>query len=117
MGLFENVQVEADPKEEGYLLRFVVTERPRIGSIRLSGRQLIPEADLTEKLETKENDIYDPVKIKQDEKIIRDLYRKEGYARTNVSSKIEVISEKKYIIEFVIEENPQVFFDQYSYCR
>lgn len=109
MGLFEHVQVEADSKEDGYLLRFIVTERPRIQSVRISGRQLIPEEELTEKIATSENDIYDPVKIKQDEKIIRDLYRKKGYAQTKVSSKIETISEKKYIIDFVIEETPQVF--------
>jgi len=109
MGLFEHVQVEADPQEDGYLLRFIVTERPRIQSIRISGRELIPEEELTEKIATKKNDIYDPVKIKQDEKIIRDLYRKKGYTQTNVSSTIEIISEKKYTIDFVIEETPQVF--------
>lgn len=114
MGLFQNVRAEVDPQEAGYLLRFVVSERPRIQTIRFSGRQLIAEDDLIEAIQTKENDIYDPVKIKQDEKAIRDLYRKEGYARTNVIAKIETLTEKKYLVDFTIEENPQVFLTHIS---
>ena len=109
MGLFRNVRVEVDLKEDGYLLRFVVTERPRIQSIQFSGRQLITEEDITEKLQTKKSDIYDPVTTKQDAKRIRDLYRNKGYAQTNVTAEIEVISEKEYLVDFVIEETPQVY--------
>lgn len=109
MGLFSNVQVETEQQETGFLLRFVVTERPRIQTIRLSGARLISEEDLKEAIQTKDHGIYDPAKIKQDENIIRGLYRKEGYVRTKVSTHTEAITEKKYRVDFVIEETPQVF--------
>ena len=109
MGLFSNVRVEAEPQEIGFLVRFVVTERPRIETIRFIGASLVSETDIKEVIQTNVNEIYDPVRIKQDEKKIRDLYRKEGYARTKVSSQSEAISEKKYRVDFVIDETPQVF--------
>ena len=109
MGLFSNVQVETEQQETGFLLRFVVTERPRIQTIRLSGARLISEEDLKEAIQTKDHGIYDPAKIKQDENIIRGLYRKEGYVRTKVSTHTEAITEKKYRVDFVIEETPKSF--------
>ncbi|MBF0278189.1 MAG: outer membrane protein assembly factor BamA [SAR324 cluster bacterium] len=109
MGLFLNVEVEAEPEADGYLLRFVVTERPRVQDIRISGRQILSEDEITEKLKTEVNDIYDPVKISEDETTIRDMYRKKGYSQTRVSAEIEELSEKKYIVDFKIEETPKVF--------
>ena len=109
MGLFHNVRVETEQQEAGFLLRFVVTERPRVQTLRFSGADLIDEAELEEAIQTKDKGIYDPVKIKKDEEIIRNLYRKKGYVRTRVSTRSEAISEKNYRVDFVIEETPQVF--------
>ncbi len=109
MGLFKDVRVELDRLEDGFLLRFVVVERPRIQALRFEGRRALSEDTLLEELTTKTQEIYDPVKVKQDENIIRDLYRKDGYARVKVSHRIEEVSERDYIIHFVIDETPIVY--------
>ena len=109
MGLFQNVQAEVDAKEGGYLLRFVVTERPRVTAIQFTGRTIISEDDIVEAIPLKIGDIYDPIQLRQAENIIRELYQKEGYALVNVTAKTEIVAEKAYAVDFVIEENPKVF--------
>lgn len=109
MGLFQNVQAEVDSKDGGYILRFVVTERPRVSAIQFTGRKIVSEDDIVEAIPIKTGDIYDPVKLKQAEIIIRGLYQKKGYALVNVTAKTTVIAEKSYDVDFVIEENPKVF--------
>ena len=38
LGLFEDVKVESENRDGGYILRFIVVERPRVGQIKFSGR-------------------------------------------------------------------------------
>lgn len=109
MGFFEDVQVEVEEQTNGYLLIFMVVERPRVQDIRFTGRSLIYEEDITEKIKTKEFEIYDPVKTKQDEKIIRDLYRAKGYSQVSVITNVEKLTDKQYIVDYVINETNRVY--------
>ncbi|MBF0286343.1 MAG: outer membrane protein assembly factor BamA [SAR324 cluster bacterium] len=109
MGIFRDVRAEVDIQKFGHVLRFTVEERPRVQTVRIRGRNLISEDDITEKLKTKNGEIYDPVKVKQDVKIISDLYREKGYVKINVTSEIDKKTDNQYIVDFVINERPKVF--------
>ncbi len=109
MGIFQDVRAEVDIQEFGYLLRFVVVERPRVQTVRIRGRKLVSEDDIVEKLKTKNGEIYDPVKVKQDVKMISDLYREKGYVKIKVTSAIDKKTEKQYVVDFIINEHPKVF--------
>ena len=41
MNLFRDVQVEVETGEDGYLLRYVVTERARLADVRIEGLTLV----------------------------------------------------------------------------
>ncbi|MBF0236504.1 MAG: outer membrane protein assembly factor BamA [SAR324 cluster bacterium] len=109
MGLFQDVQVEVEQTPEGYVLRIHVTESPRVVRIILEGRTLVSQKDLQEKMTLKKMDIYDPVAVTENIKIIEDQYRKEGYARVYVESRIEEKTEQEYFLYFSINEAPRSY--------
>ena len=121
MKLFEDVKAEVklhDVEESGsngFLLRFVVKERPRLTEVKLIGVMLVERSEIEEKMTLAQYDPYDQEKIAVNEQIILEYYRKEGYPMVLVNSKIESVDSildpegKKFRIVFEIEEKPRVY--------
>lgn len=109
MGLFEDVKVEVEMQEEGYILRFIVLERPRVTELHFEGMKLLSVSDLDEELTIKKMDIYDPVKINENERLIENAYRKAGYAKVVVTSRVDKMTKQKYAVYFIVQESPRVF--------
>ena len=92
-GLFRDVRAEVEPLGDGYRLRYVVEERPRLLSVRLEGINLLDLDEIREKLLLRANDIYDPFKAEQDQTMILDKYREDGYTTARVLPRLEKESE------------------------
>ena len=121
MKLFEDVQAEVKLQDEtesgakGYLLRFVVKERPRLAEVKLVGVTLVERTVIEEKMPLLQYDPYDPEKIAVNEQIIMEYYRSEGYPRVRVNSRIEAVEPEletagnKFRVVFEMEEKPRVY--------
>ena len=121
MKLFEDVKAEVklqyvrESGSNGYLLRFVVKERPRLTEVKLIGVMLVERSEIEEKMTLAQYDPYDQEKIAVNEQIILEYYRNEGYPMVLVNSKIESVDSildpegKKFRIVFEIEEKPRVY--------
>jgi len=121
MKLFEDVKAEVklqdvrESESNGYLLRFVVKERPRLTEVKLIGVMLVERSEIEEKMTLAQYDPYDQEKIAVNEQIILEYYRSEGYPMVMVNSKIESVDSildpegKKFRIVFEIEEKPRVY--------
>ena len=121
MKLFEDVQAEvklqneAESGAKGYLLRFVVKERPRLAEVKLVGVTLVERTVIEEKMTLLQYDPYDPEKITVNEQIILEYYRSEGYPRVRVNSRIEAVEPEletagnKFRVVFEMEEKPRVY--------
>ena len=65
MNLFEDVTAEVEQQDEdgsglnGYLLRFVVSERPRLAEIKFEGILLAERTEIEEKMTLVQHDPYD----------------------------------------------------------
>ncbi|GIT71524.1 MAG: hypothetical protein Ct9H300mP28_13380 [Pseudomonadota bacterium] len=76
MNLFEDVTAEVEQQDEdgsglkGYLLRFVVSERPRRAEIKFEGILLAERTEIEEKMTLVQHDPYDPEKITVNKQII-----------------------------------------------
>ncbi len=108
-GLFRNVRAEVEPLGDGYRLRYVVEERPRLLSVQLEGVNLLDLDEIREKLLLRANDIYDPFKAEQDQTMILDQYRENGYTTARVLPRLEKESEQEYRLTYVAQEQPKVF--------
>ena len=128
MKLFEDVRAEVKLQEfeesgaKGYLLRFVVKERPRLAEVKLVGVMLVERTDIEEKMTLVRHDPYDQEKIAVNEQIILEHYRSEGYPLVRVNSRVETIESslesevKRYRVVFDMEEKPRVYLsDIYIY--
>ena len=121
MKLFEDVQAEVklqDSEEsgaKGYLLRFVVKERPRLSEVKLVGVMLVERTEIEEKMTLVQYDPFDQEKIAINEQIILEYYRSEGYPGVRVKSRVEVVESslesegKKFRVVFEMEEKPRVY--------
>jgi len=121
MKLFEDVQAEVKLQDfeesgaKGYLLRFVVKERPRLSEVKLVGVMLVERTEIEEKMTLVKYDPFDQEKIAVNEQIILEYYRSEGYSGVRVKSKVEAVESsleaegKKFRVVFEMEEKPRVY--------
>jgi len=121
MKLFEDVQAEVKLQDfeesgaKGYLLRFVVKERPRLAEVKLVGVILVERTEIEEKMTLVQYDPFDQEKIAVNEQIILEHYRSEGYSGVRVKSRVEAVESslesegKKFRVVFEMEEKPRVY--------
>jgi len=121
MKLFEDVQAEVKLQDfeesgaKGYLLRFVVKERPRLAEVKLVGVMLVERTEIEEKMTLVQYDPFDQEKIVVNEQIILEYYRSEGYPGVRVKSRVEDVESslepegKKFRVVFEMEEKPRVY--------
>ena len=121
MKLFEDVQAEVKLQDfeesgaKGYLLRFVVKERPRLAEVKLVGVMLVERTEIEEKMTLVQYDPFDQEKIAVNEQIILEHYRSEGYPGVRVKSRVEAVESslesegKKFRVVFEMEEKPRVY--------
>ena len=121
MKLFEDVQAEVKLQDfeesgaKGYLLRFVVKERPRLSEVKLVGVMLVERTEIEEKMTLVQYDPFDQEKIAVNEQIILEYYRSEGYPGVRVKSRVEAVESslesegKKFRVVFEMEEKPRVY--------
>ena len=109
MNLYRDVQVEVVPGKDGYLLRYRLSERPRLSGVKIVGLSLISKTELEEQMTIKGQDFFDPVKVRENKEIILEEYRKEGYSRVRIRSRIEKMNESIYGLIYEIEEEPRVY--------
>ena len=121
MKLFEDVKAEVEEYKtgeagtNGYLLRYVVKERPRLSEVILKNVLLVERTEIEEKMTLLQHDPFDPEKIAVNEQIILEHYRSEGYPRVRVNSRIETVdgnlesAGEKFRVVFELDEKPRVY--------
>ena len=115
-GTFTDVRAEVEPlpERDGYRLRFVVLERPRIVSLKVEGIRKISRDETIGTMTIKELDTFDPAKVQENVRIIRDAYRKKGFNRVTITPQVVELSPTERALTFSIEEQPRVFLTDLS---
>ncbi len=109
MNLFQDVQVEVESEENGVILKYIVLERPRLADVRIEGLTLISRDEVEKQMSLRAQDIYDSVKVRENEEIILEQYRKDGYPKVKVWSKVNKLTDSLFEVIFLIEEKPRVY--------
>ncbi len=110
-GNFVDARVEAEalPEADGYRLRFVVLERPRITTLEVQGIRAISRDETIGLMTLKQLDTYDPAKVQQNIRIIQDAYRKKGFNRVKITPEVKELSPTERSLVFQVEEEPRVY--------
>jgi outer membrane protein insertion porin family len=111
LGYFDDVRVRVEDADDGKKVVFVVKEKPRIQAIGVRGAKEIDSADILEAVSTKKGSVINPKVLADDIRVIREMYRKEGYYKANVTQEIEDAGTGIARLTFVIDEGPQLYIE------
>ena len=105
---FSDVQVDAEPAEEGVDVTFVVREKPLVRAVKLSGNVELDEEDLRKELEVKPFQILDPEVLRKSARKLESKYADKGYFLAEASGRTVEAPDNQVDVVFDIVEHAKV---------
>ncbi|HEX9163748.1 MAG TPA: outer membrane protein assembly factor BamA [Thermoanaerobaculia bacterium] len=109
-GLFDDIRIETERGDKGVVVRAIVKERPRIGSVEFRGNKDLTTAKINEAFEREHIDLHvgntvEQTLVRRAADVITKTYTEGGFEGVTVSSSMEDMTEpgEKKIV-FVINE-------------
>lgn len=108
-GLFYNIRVSSERKDEGLVLTYVVQAMPRLTDIKFTGNKKYSDDRLKKKLTSKIGEPLNEQKLFSDSQAIQTMYQKSGYPGTTVEAKPQITEASgRGTVTFEIKESPKV---------
>ena len=111
LGYFDDVKVKVDTVPDGKKVIFVVKEKPRIQALGVKGAGAIDSEDILEAVSTKKGGVINPKVLADDIRVIREMYRKEGYYKAKVTHEVEDSGAGAARLTFIIDEGPKLYIE------
>jgi len=109
LGYFDDVQVALEDMPGGKRLIYIVSEKPRIGSISVEGNHKFKDGKITEVMTTKTGSVLNPSLLSEDLNRIRELYRGKAYYRAEVTYEVESVDGQQARLVLKIDEGDKLF--------
>jgi outer membrane protein insertion porin family len=110
LGYFQQVRAEAEEAPgRGVILRFVVTEKPRIVAVTLLGNTRVDDEDLFNEVTIQVGSFYSKALAEENAEKIRGVYRNKGYLKVRVTPETEAVGANDHRLRFRIEESPRLY--------
>lgn len=108
-GLFYQIRVTSERKDDGLALTYVVQAMPRLTDIKFSGNKKYNDDKLKKKLMSKVGEALNEQKLFSDSQAIQEMYQKAGYPGTVVQAKPSISEESgRGTVTFEIKESPKI---------
>lgn len=111
LGYFDNVQVKVSDIPDGKRVVFAVEEKPRIEALGIRGSDEIDSEDIIEAISTKKGGVVNPKVLADDIRVIREMYRKDGFYKVKVTHEIENAGNGLARLTFIIVEGPKLYIE------
>lgn len=110
LGLFSDVEIDAEPDEGGIRLKIVVREYPRLRNLRFSGNKKIKRKKFEEAMTLFEGRLVSPRLIKDNIDRMQDLYEDKGYLLAKIDvERLPVEGDEGLVdLKFNIDEGDKV---------
>jgi len=89
LGFFEDIAIDVKDEPDGYIVSFVVVEKPLVDGVMFKGNKAIPEQQLKGAISTKVDSMLDLSTVNRDMTSIRKLYESKGFQLANIDYKID----------------------------
>lgn len=109
LGSFDDVRIKAEKSEQGRQITFVVTEKPIIGQVNLTGVKKLKETEVREVIAVIPNTILNTVTVQGAADSIVQLYKDKGYYNTTVTPHYDETGTDRVNVRFEIEEGVRVY--------
>lgn len=112
-GRFDDLRIEREPGKEGWIIRFVVVERPVVRTIKYEGNKSVSVSDILDRFKDRKVGLvvesqYDPNKVQRAKNVIADLLAEHGHLSATVDPIIRRVPPSSLEITFKINEGPKV---------
>src|SRR5215472_1403214 len=112
-GRFDDLRVEREPGKEGWIIRFVVVERPVIRSIKYEGNKSITMSEILDRYKERKVGLttesqYDPNKVQRAKVVLTEYLAERGRQFATVTPEIRQLPPSSLEITFKIDEGPKV---------
>jgi outer membrane protein insertion porin family len=107
LGYFTDVQVDIKSTPKGKEVIFIVSEKPSIKEVVITGNQKLKVEDIKEKVTLTPRSILNLEKVKENAEQIRKLYFSKGYYGVKVEHKINYLETNEVVVTFTITEGPK----------
>ncbi len=111
MGYFSDVKLDVSPQPPpftGYALTVMVTEKPAIHDVKISGNEELSREDLKDTIEIKQFQILDQEGVRKTAKKIQEKYVEKGYFLAEVTPRIDPLPNNEVNVVFVVNEHAKV---------
>ena len=121
LGFFEDIAIDVEEETDGYIVSFIVLEKPVIEAIFFEGNKAIKEPKLRKEISIKENEMLDRAKLSRDLTAIEKLYESQGFQLASIDYDVELDETvNRAEVTFRISEKQRIkvkridFFGNYS---
>src|SRR5579862_5088531 len=112
-GRFDDIRIEREPGKDGWIIRFVVVERPVVRTIKYEGNKSVSVSDILDRYKDRKVGLvvesqYDPNKVQRAKNVLIDLLAEHGHLSASVDPQIRRVPPSSLEITFKINEGPKV---------
>ncbi len=112
-GRFDDLRIEREPGKEGWIVRFVVVERPVVRTIKYEGNKSVSVSDILDRYKDKKVGLvvesqYDPNKVQRAKNVLLDMLAEHGHLSAKVDPQIRRVPPSSLELTFKIDEGPKV---------
>ncbi|MCK5557747.1 MAG: outer membrane protein assembly factor BamA [Candidatus Hydrogenedentes bacterium] len=104
LGHFKTILVDVTEVEGGVTVGFIVSEKGRVGEIRVMGHTKVKEKDIKDAISLRIGESYDSSALGDDAETIRKLYEKKGFSNAKVYIDVEEIATSRVRLTYSITE-------------
>ncbi len=112
-GRFDDIRIEREPGKEGWIIRFVLVERPVIRTIKYEGNKSVTVSDILDRYKERKVGLvvesqYDPNKIQRAKNVLLELLAERGHQYATVDAQVKRVPPSSLEVTFKIDEGPKV---------
>lgn len=112
-GRFDDIRLEREPGKEGWIIRFVLTERRMVRTIKYEGNKSITVSEILDRFKDRKVGLsvetqYDPNKIQRAKNVLQEFLAERGRQFATVEPQIRQLPPSSLEITFKINEGPKV---------
>lgn len=112
-GRFDDIRLEAEPGKTGVIMRFVVTERRVVRSIKYEGAKSVTVSEILDRFKDRKVGLsvesqYDPNKVQRASVVLKEFLAERGRQFATVTPDIRQIPPSSLEITFNVNEGPKV---------
>ena len=112
-GRFDDLRLEREPGESGWIITYVVVERPVIRSIKYEGNKSITVSEILDRFKDRKVGLsvesqYDPNKIQRAKIVLLEYEAERGHQYAKIDAELHRVPPSSLEIVFNVDEGPKV---------